>query len=190
MKRTGINRLSERERQVLALVREGKGLSEIATELAIRPKTAERHKQHLMEKLNLHRVSQLLAISIVAVAAFGQRTPPRTPARPPFEFNVEKCQGDICMTAMQAPGDSPDQFRVVVKAMKLADRALVTVLWETNPTGLPQMHAAQAITDKTPTIVDQVPAVAEFRGVPRVAVLTIRVALVKVEETQRQEFRP
>ncbi len=132
----------------------------------------------------------MLAISLVPfIALSGQRTA-RTPDRPPFEFGVEKCSGNVCITAVQVPGDLPDQFRVEVRATKLADRAKVVVLWESNPGGLPEMHVAQSLTNKTPTIVDKVPAIAEFRGVPRVAVTSIRVALEKVEEIERQEFRP
>ncbi len=180
------HRLSERERQVLSLVRAGKTTRQIAEELRIKEKTAGSHRQHVMEKLGVHKAAQLLALAMVTFLVFGQRN---TPDRPPYEFGVEKCSGNVCVIAVQVPGDAPDQFRVEVRATRLADRALVTVLWETNPGGTPEIHVAQGITNKTPTIQDKVPAVAEFKGVPRVAVSSIRVALAKVEEVERQEFK-
>ena len=56
--------LTERERQILKLIAEGKKNREIADYLCISPKTAERHRANLMEKLDLHNVSALTALAI------------------------------------------------------------------------------------------------------------------------------
>jgi DNA-binding NarL/FixJ family response regulator len=46
--------LSSREVEVLQLIAEGKANKETAAELGISIKTVEKHRQHLMEKLNIH----------------------------------------------------------------------------------------------------------------------------------------
>lgn len=46
--------LTDREKQVLKLVAEGKANKEIAEDLGISVKTAMTHRQHMMEKLGLH----------------------------------------------------------------------------------------------------------------------------------------
>jgi DNA-binding NarL/FixJ family response regulator len=46
--------LTDREKQVLKLVAEGKSNKEIAEDLGISVKTAMTHRQHMMEKLGLH----------------------------------------------------------------------------------------------------------------------------------------
>lgn len=46
--------LSDREREVLQLIAEGNSIPQIASLLCISKKTAEAHKNHIMEKLNIH----------------------------------------------------------------------------------------------------------------------------------------
>lgn len=56
--------LSPRERQVLQLVAEGKTTKEIALLLGISIKTAESHRTHIMEKLNIHETAGLVRYAI------------------------------------------------------------------------------------------------------------------------------
>lgn len=59
-------RLSSRETEVLQLIAEGKANKEIASELEISIKTVEKHRQHLMEKLNIHDTAGLTRHAISA----------------------------------------------------------------------------------------------------------------------------
>lgn len=56
--------LSARERQVLQLVAEGKTTKEIAQLLGISAKTAESHRTHIMEKLDIHETAGLVRYAI------------------------------------------------------------------------------------------------------------------------------
>jgi DNA-binding NarL/FixJ family response regulator len=56
-----VNTLTERERQILNKVVNGKTNKEIAKELFISPKTVDKHRSSLMSKLQVHSVAQLLA---------------------------------------------------------------------------------------------------------------------------------
>lgn len=56
--------LGDRERQVLQLVAEGKTTKEIAVLLGISAKTAESHRSHLMEKLDIHDTAGLVRYAI------------------------------------------------------------------------------------------------------------------------------
>lgn len=56
--------LGDRERQVLQLVAEGKTTKEIAALLGISAKTAESHRSHLMEKLDIHDTAGLVRYAI------------------------------------------------------------------------------------------------------------------------------
>jgi len=58
------NPISDRERQVLQLVAEGKTTKEIASLLGISVKTAESHRSNLMEKLNIHDTAGLVRYAI------------------------------------------------------------------------------------------------------------------------------
>jgi DNA-binding NarL/FixJ family response regulator len=51
--------LTERERQVLKLVAEGRSNKEVATFLDVSVKTAMTHREHVMQKLNLHDRTEL-----------------------------------------------------------------------------------------------------------------------------------
>lgn len=59
-------KLSSREAEVLQLIAEGKANKEIASELGISIKTVEKHRQHLMEKLNIHDTAGLTRYAISA----------------------------------------------------------------------------------------------------------------------------
>lgn len=56
--------LADRERQVLQLVAEGKTSKEIADTLDISVKTAESHRAHVMEKLQIHDTAGLVRYAI------------------------------------------------------------------------------------------------------------------------------
>jgi len=58
--------LSERERQVLQLVAEGKTTRQIAQQLHISPKTVEAHRLHVMNKLDIDNIAQLTKYAIQA----------------------------------------------------------------------------------------------------------------------------
>ena len=58
------SRLSPREFQIVQLVAESKSNKEIANILDISVKTAEAHRAHLMEKLGLHSVTELVRYAI------------------------------------------------------------------------------------------------------------------------------
>ena len=55
-------RLSRREKQIMALVIVGKSSREIATELFISNRTVEVHRAHIMEKLQAESLTRLIAI--------------------------------------------------------------------------------------------------------------------------------
>ena len=59
-------RLSSREAEVLQLIAEGLANKQIAVELGISVKTVEKHRQHLMEKLNIHDTAGLTRYAIAA----------------------------------------------------------------------------------------------------------------------------
>ena len=56
--------LSERENEVLRLLAEGNNAKEIASLLNVSPKTIETHRQHIMEKLNIHNLVDLVKYAI------------------------------------------------------------------------------------------------------------------------------
>ncbi|TLY51353.1 MAG: response regulator transcription factor [Gammaproteobacteria bacterium] len=56
--------LTERERQVLQLVAEGKSLREIAGILSISAKTADSHRTRMMNKLDLHNTAALVRYAV------------------------------------------------------------------------------------------------------------------------------
>ncbi len=59
-------RLSSREVEVLQLIAEGEANKQIASELGISFKTVEKHRQHLMTKLNIHDIAGLTRYAISA----------------------------------------------------------------------------------------------------------------------------
>jgi len=59
-------RLTSRESEVLQLVAEGQANKQVAAELGISIKTVEKHRQHLMDKLNIHDTAGLTRYAIAA----------------------------------------------------------------------------------------------------------------------------
>ena len=59
-------RLSSREVEVLQLIAEGQANKQVAVELGISVKTVEKHRQRLMEKLNIHDTAGLTRYAIAA----------------------------------------------------------------------------------------------------------------------------
>ena len=60
----GVDRLSDREYQVLQMIAEGQTNSEIAKRLQIAVKTVEKHRGSLMAKLQVHSVAGLMRIAM------------------------------------------------------------------------------------------------------------------------------
>ena len=58
------NRLSSRELEVLQLIAEGKPNKQVAAELGVSFKTVDKHRQHLMGKLNIHDIAGLTRYAI------------------------------------------------------------------------------------------------------------------------------
>jgi DNA-binding NarL/FixJ family response regulator len=61
---TPFSLLSAREREVLQLLAEGNSTKEIADKLNVSAKTVETHRQHIMDKLNMHTVAELTKYAI------------------------------------------------------------------------------------------------------------------------------
>ena len=59
-----LERLSSRERQVLQMIAEGHGVSEIAATLSLSPKTVETYRARMMEKLEIHDLATLVKFAI------------------------------------------------------------------------------------------------------------------------------
>jgi DNA-binding NarL/FixJ family response regulator len=66
MPRSRNARLTSREVEVLQLIAEGKANKETAAELGISAKTAEKHRDHLMQKLKIHDTAGLTRYAISA----------------------------------------------------------------------------------------------------------------------------
>ena len=64
--RTKVTRLSSREAEVLQLIAEGEANKQIAAELGISIKTVEKHRDHLMRKLDIHDTAGLTRYAIAA----------------------------------------------------------------------------------------------------------------------------
>jgi DNA-binding NarL/FixJ family response regulator len=56
--------LTDREREVLQLIAEGKTNKEIATLLSVSINTVETHRKHIMEKLDLHNTADILRFAV------------------------------------------------------------------------------------------------------------------------------
>jgi DNA-binding NarL/FixJ family response regulator len=61
-----IAKLTSREMEVLQLIAEGKANKETASELGIGIKTVEKHREHLMQKLDIHDTAGLTRYAIGA----------------------------------------------------------------------------------------------------------------------------
>ena len=64
--KTKAAQLTSREMEVLQLIAEGKANKETASELGIGIKTVEKHREHLMEKLDIHDTAGLTRYAISA----------------------------------------------------------------------------------------------------------------------------
>ena len=58
--------LTERERQVLVLIADGKSTKEAATHLGISYKTADSHRSRILEKLGVHETASMVRYAIRA----------------------------------------------------------------------------------------------------------------------------
>jgi two-component system response regulator NreC len=56
--------LSSREREVLQLIAEGKSNKEVAQILNLAVSTAESHRKHVMEKLDLHNTAEIVRFAV------------------------------------------------------------------------------------------------------------------------------
>ena len=56
--------LSEREREVFQLIAEGRSNKDIATLLNLSPGTIETHRAHIMEKLDVHSVAEIVLYAV------------------------------------------------------------------------------------------------------------------------------
>ena len=56
--------LTDREREALQLVSEGKSTKDVADQLNISVKTVETHRRNIMEKLNLHSMAELTKYAV------------------------------------------------------------------------------------------------------------------------------
>jgi len=56
--------LTAREREVLQLLAEGRSTKEVATQLNLSSKTVDTHRQHIMDKLNIHNIAELTRYAI------------------------------------------------------------------------------------------------------------------------------
>jgi DNA-binding NarL/FixJ family response regulator len=66
LQKKGDTELTTREAELLQLIAEGHVNKQIASELGISIKTVEKHRQHLMEKLNIHDIAGLTRFAIAA----------------------------------------------------------------------------------------------------------------------------
>jgi two-component system response regulator NreC len=62
--RAGFDGLSDREREILNLIAQGKTTPEIAAELYLSPHTVQTHRDHIMTKLDLHSKAALIKYAI------------------------------------------------------------------------------------------------------------------------------
>lgn len=65
--------LSEREREVLALVADGKMNKVVAQDLGISERTVEVHRSHIMHKLGVQTLAQLVRLKIEAESLGGEQ---------------------------------------------------------------------------------------------------------------------
>ncbi len=62
--RRGLEALTPREKEVFYLLAEGKSSSEVADELFVSPKTIHTHRQHIMDKLRIRTIGELIRYAI------------------------------------------------------------------------------------------------------------------------------
>ena len=59
-----VARLTDREREVLQLIAEGKTNKEVAHALSVSVNTVETHRKHIMEKLDLHNTADIVRFAV------------------------------------------------------------------------------------------------------------------------------
>lgn len=59
-----LSTLTPREREVLQLLAEGKATKEIAAHINVSVKTVDTHRQHIMEKLDVHSIAELTKYAV------------------------------------------------------------------------------------------------------------------------------
>ncbi len=79
-------RLTSRESEVLQLIAEGRANKQIAGELCISIKTVEKHRQQVMNKLNIHDIAGLTRYAIAKGIIEGQRR--EVPLSPPTPLKL------------------------------------------------------------------------------------------------------
>lgn len=72
---TGPATLSRRQAEVLQLIAEGHGTKQIAGVLSLSVKTVERHRQTLMDKLNIHEIATLTRYAVSSGVVESNRIP-------------------------------------------------------------------------------------------------------------------
>jgi FixJ family two-component response regulator len=70
-------RLTEKEREVMELIKEGRPNKEIATRLEIKPRAVELRRSSLMRKLGVRTLAELLRLTIVQEVVRDQPREPR-----------------------------------------------------------------------------------------------------------------
>ncbi|MBT8132635.1 MAG: response regulator transcription factor [Gammaproteobacteria bacterium] len=60
----GLERLTVREREVLRMISNGMSTKQIASELGVSPKTVSTHREHMMNKLDIHSVAELTRFAL------------------------------------------------------------------------------------------------------------------------------
>ncbi len=75
------SRLSEREREVLARIAEGRSNKEIASDLGIGVRTIETHRERIMHKLDIHSVAGLTKFAITNGLAALEPSPDQPPGK-------------------------------------------------------------------------------------------------------------
>ncbi len=68
-----VSQLTVREREVMELVVSGKANREIAAELGLSPKTVEVHRAHVMEKMRVDSLAELIHLALLVKAGPEQR---------------------------------------------------------------------------------------------------------------------
>jgi DNA-binding NarL/FixJ family response regulator len=58
------NLLTDREKEVLQLLAEGKSNKEVAALLNLSPYTVETHRNNMMQKLNLHNTAEIVLYAV------------------------------------------------------------------------------------------------------------------------------
>jgi DNA-binding CsgD family transcriptional regulator len=56
--------LSDRERKVLQIIAEGRSNNEVASLLNISPTTVETHRGHILQKLDVHSIPELILYAV------------------------------------------------------------------------------------------------------------------------------